>query len=92
MTDKVSIEEAVKRLVEVDTTNANKINKLEGQIDEMLKSLTDHQRLTRNEFQTMSESIESNLSMTTSYFAETTSKNEENNQQLHRIYTDLNSK
>ena len=56
--EKVSAEEAVKRLMEVGATNASKINKLEGQIDEMLKVFNEYREQnansTRAEFQTMS--------------------------------------
>jgi gas vesicle protein len=41
--DKVPIEEAVRRLTKVDAINANKISKLEGQIDEMFKAFTGYQ-------------------------------------------------
>jgi hypothetical protein len=99
MVEKVSIEEAVKRLVDVDATNANRISKLEGQIDEMLKAFTDYREQntnsTKNELQTMSEKmserIESIQSMTVSFYEEVTSRYEENKQQLDRMYSDMNA-
>jgi hypothetical protein len=96
--EKVSIEEAVKRLVDVDTTNANRINKLEAQIDEMLKSFNDYREQNTNstkiELQAMSEKmsekIESIQSMTVSFYEEATSKYEDSKQQLNRMYNDMN--
>ncbi len=98
MAEKVSIDEAVKRLVEVDTTNANRISKLEDQIDEMVKAFTDYREqntnLSKNELQTMSEKmserIESIQSLTVSYQEEVTSKYEENKQQLNQLNIDMN--
>ena len=89
--EKVSVEEAVKRLMEVDAANASKINKLEGQIDEMLKVFNEYREQnansTRAEFQTMSERIESVQSLTASYFDEAASKYEESK----RMYADMNT-
>ena len=88
MTDQVSIGEAVKRLVEVDTSNANKISKLESQFDEIMKLFTDYREQntnsTKSELQTMSEKIESIQSMTISLY-------EENKHQVHRMFRDLNA-
>ncbi|CAF1048214.1 unnamed protein product [Didymodactylos carnosus] len=95
--EQVSIEEAVKRLVEVETTNRNRISKLEGQIDEMLKSFTDYREQninsTRNELQTMSETMSERIGsiqlMTVSFYAEAKSNYDENKQQLKQVYDDL---
>lgn len=71
MAERVSIEDAVKILVETDTTNASRINKLVGQLDEMMKSTTEYREQnsnsTRNELQKMSDKIESIQELTTSY-------------------------
>jgi hypothetical protein len=92
--EKVPIEEAVRRLIQVDATNASKINKLEGQIDEMLKASTEFREQntnsTRVELQTMSERIESIQSLTAPYHDEATNKYEQITQQLNRVYAEMN--
>jgi hypothetical protein len=88
MAEKVSLEEAMKRLVEADTTNANKINELEGQIDTMLKTFTEYREQNT---QMMSDRIESIQSLTASYFDEATSKYEESKRQWSRMYADMNT-
>ena len=94
-TDTVSVDEAVRRLMEADTTNANKINELEKQIDEMVKKLDKYRDETntsvKSEFQTMSEQIESNKLLIASYFDETKSKIEDNKHQWSRLSFDMDT-
>jgi phage shock protein A len=92
---KVSIEEAVKRLMEVDANNSSKISKLEGEIDEIYKAFTEYREQntssTKDELQNMSERIDSIQSLTTAYQNDANNKYEESKQQLNRMYTDMNS-
>jgi len=105
--ERVPIEEAVKRLMEVDATNASKINKLEDQIDELLKTFTEYRERNTNstkeeleliknstkaELQTMSEKIDSIESLTAAYFDEAMSKFKESQGQWRRMYADMKQK
>jgi len=80
-TEKVPIEEAVKRLMEVDANNAIKISRLESQIDEICKAFTEcriqNTSSTKDELQNMSERIDSIQSLTTTYQNDANNKYEE---------------
>jgi uncharacterized protein YukE len=94
-TEKVPIEEAVKRLMEVDANNASKISRLESQIDEICKAFTEgriqNTSSTKDELQNMSERIDSIQSLTTAYQNDANNKYEESKQQWNRMYADMNS-
>ncbi|UJR24369.1 hypothetical protein I4U23_005746 [Adineta vaga] len=89
----VSIEEAVKRLMDVDATNTRKINHLECQIDDLMKQLMEYREQNTNsnktEFQTLSERIESIQLSTVSHFEEMTSKIDNNKRQWNHIVNKL---
>jgi len=95
ISQKVSIGEAVKRLMDADANNSSKISKLEGQIDEICKAFTGYREQntssTKDEFQNMSERIDSIQSLTTAYQNDANNKYEENKQQWNRMHTDMNS-
>jgi hypothetical protein len=78
-----------------DPTYTSKISKLEGQINEMLKTFTEYREQntnsTRAELRAMSERIESGQSLTTLYFDEAMSKYEESKRQCNHMYDDMNS-
>ena len=71
-TKRVSIEEAMKRLIEVNVANGNRITQLERQMEEIIKSFAEyreqHTRSSRDELTKMSETIESIRSMTVSCY------------------------
>jgi hypothetical protein len=98
-TQEVPIPEAVTRLIDADIIKANRISQLEGQLDEILKSFTAYReevtQSTTNELQTMStkmaEKIEAVQATSLLIHQEATSKNEENRQEMKRIYDDMNA-
>lgn len=91
--ENVSIDEAVKRLIEVDKSNGSKINKLENQIDEICRNLDDYrtQQLnsTRDEFQNMSERIQEIQLTTHTIQQETNKKLEEFKHHWDDMYTEM---
>jgi uncharacterized protein YukE len=93
--EKVPIEEAAKRLMEVDANNASKISRLESQIDEICKAFTEvriqNTSSIKDEAQNMSERIDSIQSLTTAYQNDANNKYEESKQQWNRMYADMNS-
>jgi hypothetical protein len=87
-TETVSIEEAVKRLVEVDRNNASKISRLESQIDEYREQSTSS---NREELRNMSEKIHEIQSTTIAFQQETNTKFEEIKHHWDCMYTDMKS-
>jgi hypothetical protein len=91
--EQVSIEEAVKRLVEVDKTNSNKISRLESQIDEICKNFEEYREQTtsstKEELRNMSERISEIQSANAAFQQETNSKLEEIKYHWNRMYTDM---
>lgn len=80
---------------EIEQSNSNKIDRLEHQIDKMVREFKDyrqsHNETTKNELKAMSDRIDTIQSTTTTYFDETFDKHEENKQQLGRMYSQLSS-
>jgi TolA-binding protein len=93
--EQVSIEEAVKRLVEVDKTNSNKISRLETQIDEICRNFEEYREQstnsTKEELRNMSERISEIQSANAAFQQETNHKFEEIKYQWHQIHTDIKS-
>jgi hypothetical protein len=93
--DDVSIQEAIRRLVDVDTTNASKIRRLEDQIDELCKNFVEYREentgSTKEELRLMSEEIHAIQSATTAFQQETNIKFEEIKQHWNNMYTDMKS-
>ena len=93
-TERVSIEEAMKRLIEVNVANGNRITQLERQMEEIIKSFAEyreqHTSSSRDELTKMSETIESIRSMTVSCYEEGTSRFQSNQQQLQHMCNDVN--
>jgi uncharacterized protein YciW len=88
MATDVTIQEAVRRLVEADTSNANRISKLESQIDEICKNFEEyreeHTRSTKEELRIMSETIRT-------VQQETNNKLEEIDHHSNQVYAEMKS-
>jgi hypothetical protein len=91
--EQVSIEEAVKRLVEVDKSNSNKISRLESQIDEICRNFEEYREQitssTKEELRNISERISEIQSANAAFQQETNSKLEEIKYHWNRMYTDM---
>jgi hypothetical protein len=90
MPDQVSIDEAIQRLVDANTNNASKINKLEGQIDDICKNFEEYKdqitRSTKEELRRMSEELQA---ATTVFKQETNDKFEEIKYEWRHMHTDI---
>ena len=93
--DKVPVDVAIKRLVDVSTQNSAKINRLESQIDEICRSFEEYREqntsFIREEVRNLSERIDAGQAAATTFQRETNGKFEELKNHWDSMYIDMKS-